>query len=121
MLKLIKSVILISLLINPAFAELSKYKVLKKSHLPQVYSDLDKAINKLEKSKDKKLLGEIINVYVQHHKFDRTYYPYEMLAPFYSKNKKMVKDALKKHKKKDSDLAIWNLETAWKEIVHGNG
>ncbi len=112
------SLILISSL---SAAELGKYLPLKKSHLPALYKDLESSIAKLEKSKDKKLLSKIIKVYVAHHQFDKTYYPYEMLAPFYSKNKQLIIKELSKFKKIDRELAKRNLEVALNEIINGNG
>ncbi|MFT6069129.1 MAG: hypothetical protein ACJAT2_000394 [Bacteriovoracaceae bacterium] len=101
--------------------ELGKYLPLKKSHLPALYKDLELSIASLEKSKDKKLLAKILKVYVAHHQFDKTYYPYEMLAPFYSKNKELVIKELSKFKKADRDLAKRNLDVALNEIINGNG
>lgn len=102
-------------------AGISQYSTLKKSQLPAMYKDLGKAISKLEKSKDKKLLKAILNIYIQHHKFDKSYYPYELLAPFYGKNKKLIIDSLKMYKKTDRELAIKNLEIAFREYQLGNG
>jgi hypothetical protein len=122
MLRLIRIFLVASVLITSIQAsELGKYLPLKKSHLPTVYKDLETSIAKLEKSKDKKLLSQILKVYVAHHQFDKTYYPYEMLAPFYGKNKALVIKELAKFKKFDRDLAKKNLDTALKEILEGNG
>lgn len=121
MLKSIKSVIFLLLFTAPAQAEIASYLPLKRSHLPAVYSAIDKAVAKLEKNKDRKLLGKILTVYIQHHKFDRSYYPYEILAPFYGKNKSMVEFALKSYKKTDRELALKNLKIALNEILNGNG
>lgn len=120
--KLIKTFFLSILLSSSAMAsDLGKYIPLKKNHLPGVYKDLENSIKALEKSKDQKLLSNIIKVYVAHHKFDKTYYPYEMLAPYYSKNKKLIIKELSKFKKADRELAKKNLETALNEIINGNG
>jgi 3-dehydroquinate dehydratase len=122
MLKSIKSLSLfLFLLTGLNAAELGKYIPLKRAHLPAVYKDLETSIKKLEKSKDKKLLSNILKVYVSHHQFDKTYYPYELLAPFYGKNKKMIIKELSKFKKSDRELAKKNLDTALNEFVYGNG
>lgn len=121
MLKLTKFFLILSLLTSIASAGLGKYLPLKKSHLPAMYKDLGASIKKLEASKNQKLLGEIVEVYIQHHKFDKSYYPYELLAPYYGKNKTQVEKSLKKYKKADRDLAIRNLKIALDELVNGNG
>lgn len=120
--KLIKSLFLsILLLTSLNAAELGKYIPLKKAHLPAVYKDLETAIKTLEKTKDQKLLTNILKIYVSHHQFDKTYYPYEMLVPFYKKNKKLIIKELSKFKKADRELAKKNLDTALNEFTYGNG
>lgn len=121
MLKSTRFILFLFAFCNIAQAGLDSYLPLKKSHLPAMYKELGKSINSLEKSKDSKLLAMIVKVYVQHHKFDKSYYPYELLAPYYGKNKSQVEKALKKYDKKDSDLAIKNLKIALHEIINGNG
>ncbi|MCO4755838.1 MAG: hypothetical protein KC478_15260 [Bacteriovoracaceae bacterium] len=119
--KLIKTSFIFLLFCQVARADINKYLPLKKGHLPAVYKVIGKSVTELEKSKSEVLLGKILDVYIQHHKFDKTYYFYEILAPFYGKNKPMVMKALKKYKKKDRDLAIQNLNFALKEFINGNG
>ncbi|MBK25153.1 MAG: hypothetical protein CME70_14260 [Halobacteriovorax sp.] len=121
MLKLIKVLLLSLFLSQLASADINKYLPLKKSHLPAVYKVIGKSVAELEKTKNEALLGKILDVYIQHHKFDKTYYFYEILAPFYGKNKPMVLKALKKYKKKDRELAKQNLDIALNELINGNG
>jgi len=104
-----------------ANADINKFIPLKKSHLPAVYKTIGQSVTELEKTKNEALLGKILDVYIQHHKFDKTYYFYEILAPFYGKNKSMVLKALKKYKKKDRELAKQNLDIALNEFINGNG
>ena len=121
MLKLIRLIFILTFFTSVVYAGIESYIPLKKSHLPAVYKVIGVSVTELENKKDEKLLGKILEVYIQHHKFDKSYYFYEILAPFYGKNKKMVKNALKKYKKVDRDLAIQNLEIALDEFTNGNG
>ena len=121
MFKLIKSVIFLMVISTSAWAQIESYLPLKRTHLPAVYKVVGASVTKLEKKKNAKLLGKILDVYIQHHQFDKSYYFYEILAPFYGKNKAMVNKALKKYPKKDRELATKNLEIALNEIINGNG